>query len=311
MIWISVIAAFAVFILLFMFAKTGDRFYAFMMFIAMAFGLVMGTAASIAIVPPGHVGVQVLFGSVKEASLPEGLSAVNPFVTVSHMSGRTHIYTMSGSGRDGEDSSSITALSGDWMTIPMDVSVVYRLDKTHAPWVLQNIGYEYANTLLKPAARTAVRQAAALFTAQEACSTKRADLANEMTKALNRSIVKILKQRGFEYPAIHIEQVLLRNISLPKRVEEAIEEKLEAEQAAQKMDFVLDKERKEAERKEIEARGIQEFQNTVKKGITQDLLRWKGIEATEALARSPNAKIVIIGGGDNGLPVILNTDGSK
>jgi regulator of protease activity HflC (stomatin/prohibitin superfamily) len=272
-------------------------------------GILFAAMASIAIVPPGHVGVQVLFGSVRQATLSEGLSVVNPFVSVSHMSGRTQTYTMAEA--DSEKGRAIVALSSDGLRIPMDVSIIYRLDPTHASWILQNVGYEYQDILMKPAARTAVRQAAAGFTAQEAYSTKRDALADSMMDTLNKSIMKIFEQRGFKHKAIHIEQVLLRNVDLPKRVKDAIEQKLEAEQEAQKMTFVLEKETREAERKKVEAGGIQQFQEIVKKGIDNRLLRWKGIEATENLAKSNNTKIIVIGGGGDGLPIILNTSGTN
>jgi regulator of protease activity HflC (stomatin/prohibitin superfamily) len=274
--------------------------------VAFLITIVFSVASSVAVVPPGHVGVQVLLGSVQSNTLPEGLSFVNPFVSVSHMSGRTQAYTMS-SGQ-GEDA--IVVLSSDGLRMPMDISIIYRLDPTHASWILQNVGYQYEGILLRPAARTAVRQAAANFTAQEAYSTKRDVLADSMMRSLDRSIVNIFRQRGFDHKAIHIEQVLLRNVNLPDRVKNAIEQKLESEQEAQKMTFVLQKERQEAERKKIEATGIQEFQEIVKKGIDDRLLRWKGIEATEKLAGSNNSKVIVIGGA-NGLPLILNTAEQK
>ncbi len=111
-----------------------------------------------------------------------------------------------------------------------------------------------------------------------------------------------MKDRG-----VFIEAILLRNIELPAQVAKAVEAKLAADQQAQQMDFVLRKESKEAERKRIEAQGISDFQRIVTAGISPALLTWKGIEATEKIATSPNTKIIIVGGKD-GLPVILNTD---
>ena len=105
-----------------------------------------------------------------------------------------------------------------------------------------------------------------------------------MSDRLRDKIKKILAKRGFEGDAIHIEQVLLRNVDLPARLKDAIEKKLEADQQAQRMVYVLKKEHQEAERKEIEAGGIQKFQEIVAKGIDERLLRWKGIEATQNLA---------------------------
>ena len=314
MIWLGILAFIAFIFCLFVRSGLKDKEDRGVMTIfCSVFGvasLALSISGSIATVPPGHVGVQVLFGSVQEKTLPEGLSVVNPFVSVNHMSGRTQTYTMSGTDETSNDIGAIIALSSDGLRIPMDVSIVYRLDPTYASWVLQNIGVGYEDILLKPASRTAVRQAAAKFTAQQAYSSQREQLSLRMMNALSDSIKQIFRQRGFNNDAIHIEQVLLRNVNLPDRVKNAIEEKLGAEQEAQRMTFILEKERKEAERKEIEAGGIQKFQEIVKQGIDDRLLRWKGIEATEKLALSKNAKVVVIGGSD-GLPIILNADASK
>ena len=111
---------------------------------------------------------------------------------------------------------------------------------------------------------------------------------------------RILAQRG-----IVIESILLRDIQLPQTLKSSIEAKQQAEQEALAMNFRLQKEKQEAERKRIEAAGIRDFQQIVAQGISPQLLEWKGIEATETLAKSPNAKVVVIGSGKNGLPIIL------
>ena len=259
--------------------------------------------ASFAMVPPGHVGVQVLFGAVQPRVLTEGLHAVNPLVTIQQMSIRTQSYTMSESEEGGR---AVIALSSDGLRMPIDASVVYRLDGPAAQWMLRNVGAEYQEVILKPTIRTAIREAAARFTAQEAYASRREEMGEAMTAALREHVRRLLADRGLDGEGIIVQQVLLRNVDLPDRVKNAIEEKLSAEQESQRMDFVLAKERKEAERKEIEARGIQKFQEIVRQGIDDKLLRWKGIEATQALAASENSKIVVIGGQD-GLPLILNT----
>jgi prohibitin 1 len=123
-----------------------------------------------------------------------------------------------------------------------------------------------------------------------------------LAKTIYEDLVKLVAARG-----VIVESTPLRNIDLPRKVTDAIEDKLKAEQESQRMEFILTKEKQEAERKRIEARGISDFQNIVAQGISEPLLRWKGIEATEKLASSPNAKVVIIGSGKDGLPVILDT----
>lgn len=311
MIWVSIIlAACAVVLAITPFRASGKIFG------VIGLGLFAGffvVAAAIATVPPGHVGVTVLWGAVNQTTLSEGLHFVNPFVKVYHMSARTQTYTMADGPRSASErkgGKAVIALSSDGLRIPMEVSVVYRLDGNDAAWVLQNIGYDYQAVVLKPAGRSAIREAASAYTAQEAYATKRNALANAMGDLIRKEVAGIVQQRDFKGRGIIIQEVLLRNVDLPKRVKHAIEEKLSAEQAAQRMTFVLDRERKEAERKEIEAKGIQKFQEIVRQGIDDKLLRWKGIEATLEIAKSKNSKVIIVGGRD-GLPLILNTDSKR
>ena len=171
-------------------------------------------------------------------------------------------------------------------------------------------GADYLEKIIRPASRTAVREAIAGFTAQEAFSTKREELPQKIHDLLAARISALLGQRDTFKGATGfvVDQVMLRKIQLPDKVRNAIEAKLEAAQQAEQMQFVLEKERQEAERKRIEAKGVSDFQTIVSQSINANLLQWKGIEATEALAKSQNAKIVVIGSGKNGLPVILNPE---
>lgn len=311
MIWLGIILAACAAV--FAFLPLAKDLRAFKRFATMGLSLFAAfflVAASLATVPPGHVGVKVLWGSVSQETLSEGLHLVNPFVAVFHMSARTQTYTMA-DGRSGPkervSSKAVVALSADGLRIPMEVSIIFRLNGNDAAWVLQNIGYDYQTIILKPSGRSAVREAASAYTAQEAYATKRNELANAMREIIRREVAGIVQQRGFTGSGIIIQEVLLRNVDLPARVKNAIEEKMSAEQESQRMTFVLSRERKEAERKEIEAKGIQKFQEIVRQGIDEKLLRWKGIEATLEIAKSKNAKVIIVGGRD-GLPIILNTE---
>lgn len=190
--------------------------------------------------------------------------------------------------------------------MPLDITVQYRLLASDAPAVYRTLGLDYVEKVIRPAARTSIREAASQFAAQEAYSTRRSELQAAAQDSLARSISGLMaKQEGFSGDGFVIQQLLLRSVTLPKRLQVAIEDKLSAEQDAQRMEFVLAKEIKEAERKKIEAAGIAEFQKIVTTGISELLLKWKGIEATMEIAKSPNAKVVIIGG-KNGLPIILN-----
>ena len=269
-------------------------------------------SSSVVVIPAGHVGVQVLFGRVKPAALTEGIQVVNPLVDVVRMSVRTETYTMSATGGEGavQGDDSIQALSSDGLLMPLDITIAYRLVGGDAPLVYRNIGADYVDKIIRPASRTAVREAIAGFTAQEAYSTKREALPQTMHDLLTERMGALLKQRPDFKGATGfiVDQVMLRKIQLPDKVKNAIEAKLEAAQQSEQMQFVLEKERQEAERKRIEAKGVSDFQTIVSQSINANLLQWKGIEATETLSKSQNAKVVIIGSGRNGLPVILNMD---
>jgi regulator of protease activity HflC (stomatin/prohibitin superfamily) len=180
----------------------------------------------------------------------------------------------------------------------VDVTLLYNLDPAQAPEVYRSLGMDYEAIFISPQLRSHLRDATASFEAKALYTTAREGVATRMLEVL----APALMARGFTNP-----QVLLRAISLPTQLRASIEQKLQAEQASEQMRYVLDRERQEAERKRIEAQGIADFQRIVAQGIDERLLRWKGIEATQALAASQNAKIVIVGGRD-GLPLILNSN---
>ncbi len=285
--------------------------------ILILFVLSFGVAISsgIKIVNAGNVGVVKLFGKVSPDSLKEGMHLVNPFATVEELSVRTQEYTMSGTSTEGTVSGddSIRTLSKDGLPLPVDVTVTYRPVPSMVPWLYRNIGSndDFVAKIVRPASRAAVRDGVSQFTAQEAYSSKREQLAIAITKRLESYITENLsKSEAYPGDAFIIQQVLVRNIELPDRLKQSIEAKLTAEQESLRMEYVLAKEKQEADRKRIEARGIADFQVVVSQGISDKLLLWKGIEATQELAKSTNSKVVIIGAGKSGLPVILNTDGA-
>jgi prohibitin 1 len=236
------------------------------------------------IVPPGHVGILVLFGKI-HGSVTEGLHLVNPLVSMELMNVRTQ-----------EIFEHAEAPSKEGLNIVLEVSCLYHLKPAEAVQVFRQIGPNYREILVKPQFRSAIRGVTVRHDAKDLYTSSREMIATEIFEGLSSD----LDQRGVE-----VEKILLRRIQLPPSVVEAINSKLAAEQEAQRMRFVLEKEKQEAERKRIEAQGIQNFQHIVSQGISEQLLRWKGIEATSRLAESPNAKIVVIGGRD-GLPLIFN-----
>jgi regulator of protease activity HflC (stomatin/prohibitin superfamily) len=245
--------------------------------------------SAVKIVPPGHVGIVILFGKVQTA-IPEGLHFVNPLASVQLMTVRTQ-----------EIFEHAEAPSKEGLNVVIEVSCLYHLIPEDAARIYRQIGPQYDQVVVKPQFRSAIRGITVRHEAKDLYTSSREMITNEIYEDL----VGDLHKRGVE-----VEKILLRRMQLPKSIEEAINSKLAADQEAQRMRFVLDKEKQEAERKRIEAQGIQDFQRIVSQGISDQLLRWKGIEATEKLAASSNAKLVIVGGKD-GLPLILNTGPEK
>jgi regulator of protease activity HflC (stomatin/prohibitin superfamily) len=250
-----------------------------------AFLLVVLLFSSIARVESGHVGVLTLFGRVTGEQLSEGIHLVNPFKVNHELSIRT---------QELKESASVPSSEG--LVMNLDTSLIFHLNPEKASDVYQKIGPNYVNVLIEPNLRAAIREATASHTANALYSGEREMVANQIRDQL----MGLLAQRG-----IVIESILLRDIQLPQTLKSSIEAKQQAEQEALAMNFRLQKEKQEAERKRIEAAGIRDFQQIVAQGISPQLLEWKGIEATETLAKSPNAKVVVIGSGKNGLPIIL------
>lgn len=244
---------------------------------------------SIRIIPAGHVGVIDFLGNVSERVLPAGVNIMNPMARAVKYSIQTK-----------EHKEKMEVLSQEGLTIGLEISVLYRLNPDSAAGVYRTVaGGDYENIILIPQFRSICRAITASFKASALYSNKRDELGTEIQKELAETVA----ERG-----VIIENTPLRDVLLPKQLTSAIEQKQKAEQESQRMEFILSKEKKEAERKRIEARGIADFQKTVSAGISQQLLQWKGIEATQNLAESSNAKVVIVGAGKSGLPVILNTD---
>jgi len=243
----------------------------------------------IKVIPAGHVGVKDFFGSVSSSVLMPGVRFVFPFTRVVRMSIKT---------QEVKETAEVPSKEG--LTMDLEGSLLFRLDPTRAADIYKTIGPDYLEIAVHPQIRSAIREVTATYEAKALYSAERDKIAGE-TLALFR---KMSEGRG-----IITEAVLLRKIGLPAVVANAIQEKLKREQEAEQMKFVLQKEQQEAERKRIEAQGVADFQRIVAAGISQQLLEWKGIEATEKLALSPNTKVVVIGNPKSGLPIILGGEG--
>ncbi len=265
-------------------ADGGNVLRAFGALVVVLFVVIM-LFASVARVPTGHVGVLTLFGRVTGDVLPEGMHLVNPFKSNNVMSVQTQTI------KEGA-----TVPSNEGLIITLDTSLLYRLDASRAAEVYQKVGANYADRVVEPNLRSTIRSVTAMHSANALYSGEREKVAAQMMNELSNELAK----RG-----IIVENILLRDIQLPLALKQSIEAKQQAEQESLAMSFRLQKEKQEAERKRIEAAGIRDFQQIVAQGISPQLLEWKGIEATETLAKSPNSKVVVIGGGKNGLPLIL------
>jgi regulator of protease activity HflC (stomatin/prohibitin superfamily) len=241
-------------------------------------------ANTVACVRTGHVGVETLFGRVTGRTMSEGIHLVNPLSRVHQLDVKT---------QEVKERASVPSKEG--LIMGLEASVLYHLQPDRAADVFQKVGVNYADVLLTPNFRSALRVTTASNTASALYSDSREAIARQIVAELQTQ----LQPRG-----IVVENVLLRDLQLPDTLKLAIEAKQQAQQEAQRMEFVLQKERQEAERKRVEAAGIKDFQDIVTQGISDKLLEWKGIEATIELSRSANAKVIVVGNPKSGLPLI-------
>jgi prohibitin 1 len=244
--------------------------------------------SSTSCVRTGHVGIVTLFGRVTGQTLSEGLHFVNPAANVTELDIKTL-----------EIKEHAAVPSKEGLIMGIDASILYHLDPAHAATVFQRVGPNYAEVLLQPTFRSAMRAITAANTASALYSDARENIARQILDDVARQVTS----RG-----VVVENVLLRDLQLPETLKHAIEAKQQAQQEAQRMEFVLQREKQESERKRVEAQGIKDFQNIVTEGISEKLLEWKGIEATIELARSSNAKVVVVGNTKSGLPLIFSGD---
>jgi regulator of protease activity HflC (stomatin/prohibitin superfamily) len=257
--------------------------------------LILLCAASIRQVEPGTVGVQKLFGKVSNNTLSSGLNLVNPLVKVVMFDIKTENYTMSGVQDEGaqKGDDAIRVLSADGLEVIVDLTVLYKVIPSEAPRILKEVGTDYRNVIVRPICRTGIRNNAVYYDAVSLFSSKRDEFQDRIVKAIESNF----KDRG-----LLLEQLLVRNITLPESVKAAIESKINAEQEAQKMTFVLQRERQEAERKRVEAQGIADYQKILNTGLSDKLLQY---EMIKAIANSPNSKLIVMTNG-KGLPIMVD-----
>ncbi|HEY8929683.1 MAG TPA: prohibitin family protein [Mucilaginibacter sp.] len=277
--------------------EPGSRFAGTINKIAVVVILLGLLLSAVKIIDPGKVGVQTLFGKVQDGVLESGLHIINPLVDVTTFSIQTENYTMSAKTGEGqvEGDDAIRVLSSDGLEVTIDLSVLYKVNPVKAPFIYQNIGVNYEDKIVRPVTRTSIRDNAVNYVAVDLYSVKR----EEFQYKINKSITDNFAKNG-----LLVQQVLVRNITLPATVRASIESKIQAEQEAQKMQFVLQKERQEADRKRVEAQGIADYQKILSTGLSDKQLIYESIKAQKEIALSPNAKVIIIGGKNN--PIMLS-----
>jgi regulator of protease activity HflC (stomatin/prohibitin superfamily) len=245
----------------------------------------------------GKVGVQSLYGNVQPDILESGLHVINPLLDITEFDIQTQNYTMSAIHSEGaqEGDDAIRVLSNDGLEVVIDLTVLFRVSPSDTPKIYKQIGVDFTDKIVRPVTRTRIRDNAVYYDAVALYSTKR----NEFQQRIFKSIEDDFKKRG-----LILEQLLIRNINLPASVKLSIESKINAEQDAQKMTFVLQKEKQEAERKRVEAQGIADYQRIIALGLTDKQLQYEQIKAQKELAASPNTKIIFMNGKNS--PVILS-----
>ncbi|HCC49619.1 MAG: hypothetical protein A2445_03460 [Candidatus Jacksonbacteria bacterium RIFOXYC2_FULL_44_29] len=249
-------------------------------------------ATTITVVPAGHVGVMDFFGKVSARELPPGLSFKIPLSRVIKFSTQTQDYTMTVRHDEGQvqGDDSIAALTKEGLKVNLDITVLYHLEKNQAAKIYQNVGSDFEEKIIRSSIRSSIREVVAQYTAEALYSEKRKESAD--------NLLALLKQK-IEPRGILIEDVLLRDVTLPAKLSDAIEEKLKADQEAQRFDFVLQKEVKEAERKRIEAAGQRDAQKIINESLTDQYLQYLYIRELKDRAGT----IYVPVSPENGLPL--------
>ncbi|NCX96274.1 MAG: prohibitin family protein [Chitinophagia bacterium] len=274
--------------------KSKDKFQFIgrpIMLIGGAISLLGFSFASVMQIDAGRVGIASLFGQVQNSVLYSGLHFVNPLLEVQSVDIRTQNYTMSGVHNEGDKAGddAIRVLSADGLEVTIDLTVLYKVSPIDAPRLFKETGLDYRDKIVRPLSRTKIRDNAVYYDAVSLYSVKRDEFQNRIFKAIEDDF----KKRG-----LILESILIRNINLPTSVKAAIENKINAEQEAQKMQFILQKEKQEADRKRVEAQGIADYQKIISENLSEKQLQYEQIKAMRELAQSSNSKIIVLGKGN-------------
>jgi regulator of protease activity HflC (stomatin/prohibitin superfamily) len=239
---------------------------------------------SCSIIRQGQVGVKRKVGKLNPKINTPGAVIYNPFIT--------RIIKISTQTDNIEVNLDLPSKEG--LTIKSQISILYHVKPEMAPSILENIGLDYERTVILTVFRSSASDVTARFMAKEMHTSQRSVIENEIKELMQKQ----LQHRGFE-----VEAVLLKSIMLPEGLSTAIQERLEAEQQAQQMEFILQRERKEAERKVIEAEGVRNSQKIISEGLNEIYIKWKSLEVFKELSKSPNTKIIMT---DGKTPLLIN-----
>lgn len=282
-------------------SKNGDnplsRFRGILTALGVLLTLIGIGTQSVRQIDTGEIGIQKLFGKIQTNILVEGLNFVNPLVDVIKVDIKTQNYTMTSSTEETSMADdAIPVLTSDGLQVVIDLTALYRIIPSEAPNVIRTIGTGFESKIVRPIIRSKIRNNAAAYEAIQLYSLKR----EEFETSLRDEIEKDFNKRGF-----FLEQLLIRKINLPQSVKESIERKLTADQEAQRMEFVLNKEKQEAERKRVEAQGVADAQKILNSGLSEQVLRYESINVLKELVKSENSKVIIMGDSKNSPSVIL------
>lgn len=250
------------------------------------FALLSAMFTSCVVVNPGTVGVKSRLGKLNNKVIQPGVVGVNPFVTrVILVPTRTVNLEVR-----------LNLPSKEGLNVTSEISILYHIEAVQAPNVIQTVGENYEQVMILSVFRSAAADVCSRYMAKDMHSGQRAVI----EEAIRTHMDSLLSDRGFV-----IESVLMKSISLPPGLYDAIESKLEAEQIAQRMEFELQQERLEAQRKKIEAQGTRDAQKVLAEGLTKEIIQWRSLEVFEKLSNSPNAKLIFT---DGSSPMLLNED---
>ena len=237
----------------------------------------------------GGVLYRRFFGTVTDKVFTEGIHVIYPWDTM-------YIYN----GRIQTVLHDFDVLTNQGLPIHLSLAIRFRPEYEMLGLLHQQVGPDYINTIITPQVESVLRKRLSPYNPEDIYMNK--------DNILTQVVIEAMEELGQKY--ITANDVIIREIALPKTILQAIESKLTEEQREQAYVYRLKREEKEAQRRHLEAEGIRDYQNTVSKTLSDKLLKWQGIQATAELAKSNNTKIVVIGGGSTGLPLILNTENS-